>query len=85
VLIPTLSTEPRIQQIGVYSGVRVDENSVCGEALRAVASYSVSVIEVPVNPSVELNLSPILEAGGNVIDSSSRQLLEFRFADQFGH
>jgi hypothetical protein len=54
--------EPRIEQIGMHSGIGVDENPLGGEPLRAVAGHSVSVVEVPMNKRVELDLTSIVEA-----------------------
>ena len=58
--------EPRIQQVGMHSGISVDENPFGGEPLRAVARYCVSVVEVPMSRSVEFDSVTVIAPRGNL-------------------
>ena len=57
--------EAGVEQVRVNAGVGVNENAFCGEALSAVASDGVPVIEMPVLGGVEVNPSVVIEPGGD--------------------
>ena len=59
-------SESQIEQIGMDARISVDEDPVCRETLRAVTGHCVSMIEVSMIRSVKLNVTPIIEACGNV-------------------
>ncbi len=45
------------------AGIGVDEDTLGGEALRAVAGNGVAVIETAVLSSIELDLAAVIQAG----------------------
>jgi hypothetical protein len=55
--------ETGVKKIRMDAGVRVDEDTLGGETLGAVAGDGISVVEVAVFAGVELNLLVIVQAG----------------------
>jgi hypothetical protein len=54
-------SESRVEQIGMNPSIGVDQNSLRCESLGTVAGDCVSVIEVPMNLRIELDLTTIVE------------------------
>lgn len=55
--------ETGVKKIRMDAGIGVDEDTLGGETLRAVAGDGISVVKVAVLAGVELNLPVIVQAG----------------------
>ena len=57
--------EAGVEQVGVNARIGVDEDGVGGEALGAMTGYGVAVDEMTMVSGVELDLTVVVEPGGD--------------------
>jgi len=56
--------EARVEQVGVDTGIRMDEDALGGKALGTVTGDGVAVIEMTMLVGIEFDLAVVVEAGG---------------------
>ena len=56
--------EAGVEQVGVDTGIGVNENAFGGEPLRAVTGNGIAVVEMTMLDGVELDLAVVVEAHG---------------------
>ena len=57
--------EARVEQVRVDAGIGMNENAFGSEALGAVASDGIAVVEMTMLAGVELDLMIVVQAGGD--------------------